>query len=268
MDVFQAAILGVVQGVTEYIPVSSSAHLVLVPRIFGWEIHGKEAFVFDILVQLGTLVGILVYFYRDVLDITVSFLSAPFDTKNEATKTGWFIILATIPAAVIGLLFKNEIAAFFDSPDAALIFLMVTGGLLVLAEWMGIKTKNDVGVQDALSMGLIQTLALFPGISRSGATISTGMLMGLNRAAAAKFSFLMSIPVMLGAALVALRDMFESTEFLSANTLPIVIGFITSAISGYLVIKWLLNYLKNHSLYVFAGYCWVVGIAGLMITNF
>lgn len=266
MDIFQAAVLGIVQGATEYIPVSSSAHLVIVPHIFGWNIHGKEAFVFDVLVQLGTLVGILLYFWRDLLDIVTSFLKAPGNFKSHSTCTGWYLILATIPAGFIGILFKDEIAGFFDSPRAALMFLIVTGGLLILAEWLGIKTRKAVEARDALAMGLAQTLALFPGISRSGSTISVGMLLGLNRAAAAKFSFLMSIPVMLGAAMVALNDMFESSEFLAANALPIFVGFLASAVSGYVVIKWLLDYLRNHSLYAFAAYCWVVGLLGLLFT--
>lgn len=266
MTNFQAFILGIVQGVTEYLPVSSSAHLVLVPEFLGWDIHGKEAFIFDVLVQLGTLLGVLLYFAKDLLKISLAFLKGlvtlkPFDSDDS--KMGWFVIFATIPATIIGLLFKDHIEQFFDSPRAALFFLLITTLLLLSAEYLSSKERSAVIQKDAWYMGLAQSLALFPGISRSGSTISIGMLRGLSREAAAKFSFLMSIPVMLGASLLAVKDLLENEAILEALFYPILVGFFAAATSGYIVIAWFLKFLKTQSLNWFAGYCLFIIVVGM-----
>lgn len=268
MDLIQASILGLVQGLTEYLPVSSSAHLVLVPKWLGWNFEPKHAFVFDVLVQMGTLIGVIAYFFKDLCEMAKfmwqGLLSGKPLTHPEA-RLGWLVGLSTVPAAIGGLLLKDEVAAFFDSPKAVLAFLLATGGLLVLAEFLGKGRRTEVKLLDAILIGFSQLVALLPGISRSGATISAGVMFGLSRPAAARFSFLMSIPVMVGAGLVAARDVFSDPVVLREMLEPLLVGTLVSAVSGYLVIRWFLNFLKNQSLLWFAAYCGLVGGIGLFL---
>lgn len=266
MTNMQALILGVVQGLTEYLPVSSSAHLVLVPRLMGWRFSLAEAFVFDVLVQLGTLVGVVVYFFPLIKEVLLSawadlVAKKPFD--SESSRLGWLVVLATIPAVVIGLLFKNDIAATFSSPVAASGFLMLTGFLLVVAEWLVGPRCQKPSVTSALVIGLAQCLALLPGVSRSGSTIAAAMACGINREQAARFSFLMSIPVMLGAATIASFDLAHDSVLLERMWMPLTIGFLGALVTGYLVISWFMSYISRHRLLSFAGYCLVVGLLGL-----
>ncbi len=268
MTIFQAIILGIVQGATEFLPISSSGHLVLVPHLFGWEIPIAQAFVFDILVQLGTLLAVIVYFWRDLFEIAVAVLRGlwvrkPFEAP--AARMGWYLVLATIPASVLGLLVKDAVEAAFGSPFATAMFLIGTAVLLVVAEVAGKRNRpfEQIDWIDALWMGVFQALALFPGVSRSGSTITGGMTRNLERPAAARFSFLMSVPVMLGAGLIAVLDLLETPDI--AAFLPaLVTGFLVSAVVGYIAIAWLLRYLVNHRLYVFSAYVVVVAIVTLI----
>lgn len=267
MTPLQAASLGLVQGLTEYLPVSSSAHLVLMPKILGWSIHPKEAFIFDVLVQLGTLVGVLLYFSSYIRDMSFAALNGlirlePF--KDSRAKNAWLVILATIPATILGLLFKDQVAAYFSSPLVACYSLMATGLLMITAELVSKKIEREVNSRDAISIGMAQSLALLPGISRSGSTIACGMALGLTRFNAARFSFLMSIPVMLGASLVASLDLFNDAELLNQMALPLAVGFISAAISGYLVIKWFMDFVAKRSLFLFAFYCMSLGALGVL----
>lgn len=266
MDLVEAAVLGVVQGVTEYLPVSSSGHLVLVPWLLGWE---KAPFVFDVLVQMGTLFGLIVYYWRDLLDVAKAMLrgivdKAPFATKDA--RYGWYVGLATIPAAVCGLLFEDVVESMFTSARVAMFFLLLTGVLLVLGERFGSRRRegSSLTAKDAVVIGAFQALALFPGVSRSGSTIAGGMLLGLDRPGAARFSFLMSIPVMVGAGVLASRKLFASPEVLVELGLPVAVGFLTAAVSGYFVIRWFLGFLRMRSLYWFAGYVILVAVLGLV----
>jgi len=268
MTLFQAAILGIVQGLTEFLPVSSSGHLVLVPHFLGWDLSGREAFVFDVLVQWGTLFAVFVYFRHDLAAITGHFVRCLVQGRPLAdaeARLGWQIILATIPAVVAGLLFKDAIETAFDSARATGIFLLGTAGLLVVAETLGRRSRSmaTLGWLDAWWIGCSQVLALLPGISRSGATIAGGMTRHLDREAAARFSFLMSVPVMLGAGILALRDL-ASLQSMDSMLLPLAVGFCTALVSGYLAIRWLLAYLMHHSLYGFAVYCLAAGVLAIM----
>ena len=268
MSVLQAFILGIVQGVTEYLPVSSSAHLLLTPYFLGWSIDKDINFVFNVLIQLGTLFGVFVYFSKDIWSITVAFLHGIKTKKpfyNENAKLGWLLIVATIPGAFFGVTFKSSIVPYFSSIRSTFLFLLVTAFFLVLAELLGGRKNTVVKTKHALAMGFAQSLALFPGISRSGSTIAFGVFFGLTRAAAAKFSFLMSIPIMFGACAVALDEVLLSEELLSALWLPLLVGFVTAAISGYFVIKWFLKFLRQRSLYWFAAYCLGLSLIGLCI---
>jgi len=263
MTLLQAFILGIIQGLTEFIPVSSSGHLVLVPHVLGWRFDPSQAFVFDVLVQWGTLFAVIVYFRHDLIEIAVDFFKAlasgkPFATENA--RMGWYLIVATIPAVVVGLLAKDLIESAFASAAATGFFLLVTAALLVVAEMVGKRNRSMEQMTwfDSLWIGCSQVLALLPGVSRSGSTITGGMTRNLDRSSAARFSFLMSVPVMLGAGVLAFKDLFamqQTDHFL----LPLLVGFFAALISGYVAIRWLITYLSKHSLYIFAGYCFIVG---------
>jgi undecaprenyl-diphosphatase len=255
MSLFQALILGIVQGLTEYIPVSSSGHLVLVPWLLGWP---DAPFTFEVLVQWGTLVGVFIYFWRDILEITQGVIQGLIKGQPMGTfeaKLGWLVALATFPAVLFGLLFKDFFESFFSAPIYVGILLGLSAIILVVAERFGSRQREleSVGWLDAIIIGFWQVLALVPGVSRSGATISGGMLRGFDRLAAARFSFLMSVPALSGAGVVAMKDLLESGKLM--DELPaLTVGFVAAAISGYFCIRWLLGYLQGHSLYAFAAY--------------
>ncbi len=264
MSLFQAVILGIVQGLTEFIPVSSSGHLVLVPHVLGWRFDQSQAFIFDVLVQWGTLFAVIVYFRRDLMEIAAAFFKALISGKPFATddaRMGWYLIIATIPAVVVGLLAKDLIESAFASARATGFFLLITALLLVVAEIVGQRNRTTKQIRwfDSLWIGCSQVFALLPGVSRSGSTIAGGMTRNLDRSSAARFSFLMSVPVLFGAGVLACKDLFtmpETDHFL----LPLAAGFLAALISGYAAIRWLIGYLNNHSLYIFAGYCLVIGL--------
>jgi undecaprenyl-diphosphatase len=264
MTFLQAIILGIVQGLTEFIPVSSSGHLVLVPHFLGWEFVEKQKFIFDVLVQWGTLFAVCVYFWKDLTTIAAAFTQGIIRRKPFAdpdARMGWYLILATLPAVVFGLLGKDLIEHAFASAEMTGYFLFLTAALLVIAETAGHRSRSmeQVTWLDSLWIGFFQVLALLPGVSRSGATIAGGMTRHLDRSSSARFSFLMSVPVMLGAGLLAIKDLTElpaANEFL----LPLLAGFLAALVSGYIAIRWLISYLTRHSLYLFALYCAVLGL--------
>ena len=270
MSILQAALLGIVQGLTEFLPISSTAHLILVPWLLGWNLDPRVAFSFDVLVQWGTLVGVFAYFWKDIRAITSGVLGGlarrkPFDTFEA--RLGWWVILATLPAGVAGVLFKEKIESLFSAYAAVGAMMMVAAALLIIAERFGRRTRKtgDLNTTDAVVIGLWQTLALFPGVSRSSATMTGGMLRHLERSAAARFSFLMSIPALLGAGVVAIRDLLDNTAVLSSLALPLTAGFISAAISGYLCVRWLLGYLQRQSLNVFVLYRLAFGALCLIV---
>lgn len=271
MTIFQGIFLGIIQGLTEFLPVSSSSHLVLVPFLLNWQLEPQAAFVFDVIVQLGTLSAVIFYFWNDLKAIFLDLLAAlkagdPF-RKGQA-RLGWWIILATIPAGLFGLLLKKQVEASFESPLATAVFLFLVAILMAAAELFTHPEKSLSSIQwlDAIIIGLFQALAIFPGISRSGATISGGLLRGLKRDAAARFSFLMSIPIMLAAGTLATLDMLAMPDL--AKFLPvIVLGFISAGVVGYFSIRWLLGFLRKNSLLPFAAYCAVLSILTLFVIS-
>ena len=272
MTLFQALILGIVQGLTEFLPISSSAHLVLVPFFLGWDqtIPADQIFPFGVLVQWGTLLAVILYFWKDLWTILKAWFTAvlhrrPFE--NADARMGWYIILATIPAGLFGLLIKDQVEAAFNSPAATGLFLLVTAALLTAAELFGKSRRDLTGITwlDALIIGLFQAVAIFPGVSRSGATITGGMLRGLDRASAARFSFIMSIPIMLAAGLLSMGDLTEVAS-LSSFLPALLAGLAAAAVFGFLSIKWLLNFLRTRRLIGFAVYCALLGIATLIVS--
>lgn len=272
MTWLQALVLGIVQGLSEYLPISSSAHLVLVPWLLGWRNDERIIFPFDVLVQWGTLVPVLIYFRRDLWAILTGWWAgirrgSPFATP-EGRLGGW-IILATLPAAVLGVFLKGPIEAVFLQPVLTGGLLFGTAGLLWLGEHFG-RGERDLGrmgAWDALVIGLAQALSLLPGISRSGSTIAAGLGRGFLRPEAARFSFLLGIPALLGAGLVALRDLYVM-GFPPDALAPILIGFLSAVLSGYLAIWGLMRMVRRRSLRPFAVYCVGVGILTLALAVF
>ena len=269
MTFVQAVVLGIVQGLTEFIPVSSSGHLVLVPHFLGWQFSKEQAFVFDVLVQWGTLVAVCVYFRQELYAIAAAFVRGivrrrPF--ADPDARMGWYLALATLPAVFIGLLWKDEIEQAFASPKMTGLFLLGTAALLLIAELAGRRCRSmqELTWQDSLWIGFSQALALLPGISRSGATLAGGMTRQLDRSSAARFSFLMSVPVMLGAGVLAVKDLL-ALPAADSFVLPLLAGFLAALVSGYLAIRWLIAYLSRHSLYLFAAYCAGLGIIVLLV---
>jgi undecaprenyl-diphosphatase len=259
MTIIHAFLLGVVQGLTEFIPVSSTAHLLIAEKLF--RLPADEAmFSFLVIVQLGTIVSLIVFYWKDLLGLVKAFFAKPFSTQEN--KLAWYILLATIPALLAGYILKDAVEALFKQPMLeAAIRLFAAAALLALAEWLTKKnrTLDSMTWLDALVVGLMQIIAVFPGASRSGATISGGMFRGFDRPSAARFAFLMSVPVMLAAGGFQMLDVIKMPnlgEFLSL----LAVGFVTAAIVGWFAIRWLIDYLSKHSLYLFAVYCAVLGV--------
>lgn len=269
MSIFQAIVLGVVQGATEFLPISSTAHLVLVPRLLGWNLDPDVRNVFDVLIQVGTILAAAVYFRRDwwkIVKASTWVLRRHGSSDTEYARLGWMIVLATVPSAIFGLLLKDVFEELLGNAHGVAFLLIVTSGLLVLGERFTGKSKRGLGNLtwiDAVVIGLFQALAILPGISRSGSTVSAGLLRGLERPAAARFSFLMAVPVMLGAGSVAGWELLLSEE-LTEHIVVISVGVLVSTVVGFLSIQWLISYLTRHSFRGFAIYCSAVGLAFLM----
>lgn len=258
MNIIHAFLLGIIQGLTEFIPVSSTAHLLMGQRLLG--IPADDAmFSFLIIVQLGTLISLFAFYWKDLLSIVKATLD--FRRSTPERNLGIYIIVATIPALIAGYLLKDVVETLFKQPMLeASIRLFTAAVLLTLAEWLTKKNRSldSMTWLDALIVGLFQIIAVFPGASRSGSTISGGMFRGFDRPSAARFAFLMSVPVMLAAGGYEMLDVIQMPN-LGEFLLLLVIGFFTAAIFGWFAIKWLINYLSQRSLYIFAVYCAVVG---------
>lgn len=261
-----AALLGIVQGLTELFPVSSSAHLVILQSFF--PDFKQPGVAFDVVVHLGTLLAVVVYFYREILNIAKSIL--PQNIKNSdfyiSRKLLLLIIIGTIPAAFFGLIFQEKIHVIFESATAAALFLIVTGFLLFFSD----KVKNtareekDMNIADSLLIGLAQSVALLPGISRSGATITMGIFRGINRSAAARFSFLLSLPAICGAILLEAPYLMQIT---SADAAAYLVGFICAALAGLASLKLFFLIIRQARLKYFAYYCWAFALVTLLVKS-
>lgn len=265
MNLFHAFLLGIIQGLTEFIPVSSTAHLLIGQMVLGLP-AGDAMFSFLVLVQLGTVVSLLLHYWKALSSIVLSTLGhlnglRDFRSLPADARMGWYILIATLPALLAGYLLKDLVEVLFRTPllEAA-IRLFAAAILLGCAEWLTGKERNLDGLTwlDALFIGLFQILAVFPGASRSGSTISGGMFRNLDRPSAARFAFLMSVPVMLAAGAYELLDVMHMPG-LNAFLPVLAVGFLTAALVGWLAVGWLLRYLERGSLYVFAAYCALAG---------
>ena len=267
MTILQSIILGIIQGATEFLPISSSGHLVLTPHLLGWNIPDNDKFVFDVLIQVATLIAVIAYFWDDLLKITTAILKGIVERKPFAdpnAQLGWLLGLATIPAGATYLLFAETFENSFANPLGTSLFLFGTALLLLLAERVGKRNRDFDSITwvDAILIGIFQLLAIFPGISRSGSTIAGGMTRNLDRKSAARFSFLISFPVLLAAGLIGMIRLIQLPD--SSGQLMIFIpGFITAAVVGYFSIRWLLRFLTQQPLYVFSIYCALFGIINL-----
>lgn len=266
MNLFQAFVLGVLQGATEFLPVSSSGHLVLVPWLLNWP---ASSLAFDAVVHWGTAVAVIIYFWRDWVTLVSAvwkstILRSP-DQKPEA-RLAWLILLGTVPAALIGYLLEDFFEEMFARPVAAACFLLVTAALLATSERLGRRERDldTLDWLDALLIGLAQAMAIFPGISRSGSTIAAGLARGLRRESAARFSFLLATPIILGAGLLKLVGLAQ-TGNLATQTPSLIVGFVSASLVGFGCIHFLLRYLQRRPLYPFAIYCTVGSVVCLLV---
>lgn len=277
MTLLQAILLGIVQGLTEFIPISSTAHLVLVSRVMNLALTPEQLTSSIAVIQLGTLIAVFVYFAGDIWNISVAFVHDHFvllkdGRRDQFNRTndharlspeawlGWLVIIGSLPVAIVGLAFKKQIEGTFTKNLWVIATMMIVVALLLaLAEAVGKKRRRiqELGVADALAVGFAQCLALIPGSSRSGSTIMAGLFAGETRETAARFSFLLSIPAIAASGLLELKEALHILPHDSLATLAI--GTIVSGIVGYATIWFLLRYLRTHSTAVFIGYRLIVG---------
>jgi len=276
MSLLQAILLGIVQGLTEFIPISSTAHLVIASRVMSLTLTPAQLTASIAVIQLGTLIAVLIYFAGDIWNISVAFVRDHLALVSGGRKSGarlsheavlgWLVIIGSIPVAVVGLLFKKQIEGTFTKNLWVIATMMVViAVLLAIAELVGRKqrTMEDLSLKDALAMGFAQCLALIPGSSRSGSTIMGGLFVGEARETAARFSFLLSIPAIAASGLLELKEALHKLPQGSLTTLAV--GTVVSGIVGYASIWFLLRFLKTHTTGVFIGYRLIVGGAILIM---
>jgi undecaprenyl-diphosphatase len=268
--IIQALIMGIVQGLTEFLPISSSGHLIIVPFLFGWTDPFITSLAFSVMLHIGTLAALLVYFRADWVRIVPAGFAAIRDRSFRADpdrRLAWLLVAATIPAAIAGFLLSDLIETSFRDIGPVVATLVVGAVILWLADRWGGRTKgvNDVTFPIAIAIGAAQALALVPGISRSGISISASRLAGLDREAAARFSFLMATPITAGAALFEARKLISGETGLEVSLGPLVVGMIAAFVSGMIAIGFLLRYLRTRSLNVFVAYRLVLAAVVVVI---
>lgn len=259
----QSLLLGIIQGLTEFLPVSSSGHLVLFQQWLGDNFSFKsEAVAFDLVMHIGTLLPVIYFYRKEVFQIGESVVTF---RKDEHFRMAMYVIIATIPTGLMGILLKDTFEGLFHSVRAVCIALLVTGSLLLSTRFFESppdQPKRNLVWWVALIIGIAQGMAITPGISRSGTTIAVALLLGMDRAVAARFSFLLSIPAILGAAVLILKD---GISFSAASIGPLVVGFLASMIVGYLALWMLVALVKKGGLYRFTFYVWPVAVVGLIL---
>lgn len=262
MDFIRAVVLGVIQGLTEFLPISSSAHLAIFPKFFGWDDPGAA---YTAVIQIGTELAVLLYFWRDIWTIGSGWVRGVFSrqARNEPEwRMGWFVIIGSVPIVVLGLLLQDAIDNNFRNLKVIGTTLIVLGIVLGIAERVGRKSSpiEDLTVKHAVLLGLAQAGALVPGVSRSGATISMGLFLGYERAAATRYAFLLAIPAVVGAGIFKLKDIGGDNAY---GTGPTIVGTVVSFVVGLAVIHWLLRYVSTHSYTPFVIYR--VGLGALVL---
>ena len=265
LTIYQAIFLGIVQGLTEFLPISSSGHLLLLPWLFAWPILHDAALnkTFDVALHFGTLVALFSYYARDAVALLAAWLRSIWRRRilEPTERLAWLILLTMIPAGLFGFFGEEFIEQRLGIPTLIGLNLIAFGLLLALAEAKGAKERaaEEVGLKDAIIIGCAQALSLFPGVSRSGVTITTGLFLGLKRDAAARFTFLMSLPIIAGTALY--KGMYLARAGLPQGLpLPFAAGVIASALSGYAAVAFLIRYLQTRTVYPFVWYRIAVGL--------
>ena len=272
MQTLQAVIMGAVQGLTEFLPVSSSGHIVLSSAFYKLltgatlDVVSEEEIFFDILIHLATLFAVIVYFYKDLKEIFTGFFKAckNKDYKNDNFKFVIFVMIGTFITAIFGLLIKDFAHSLTENPFIVSLLIMVTGSVLYISERFK-GSKKDLNYKIAAIIGFFQGLAIFPGLSRSGMTISSAVFMGIDRVKAAKYSFILSIPVILLASLVYPLLTFDLKDVGAFNITAILIGMAVSFIVGYFCIKYFMKFLEKYGLKVFSFYCLTIGFISACI---
>ncbi|MFA5085829.1 MAG: undecaprenyl-diphosphate phosphatase [Candidatus Omnitrophota bacterium] len=254
MTIIQAVISGFVQGVTEFFPISSSGHLVILHNLFGFR---QDMLAFDVFLHFGTILSIVIFFRKDIYGM--------FRKDMRLLK---FIAIASVPTFIIGMIFKDIVEGFFSTPLAVGIFLIITGIFLLFSSsfaiyWKIVKRRKPLGVKNSIAIGIAQGISVLPGISRSGATIGTSLIAGLDEAEALKFSFLLSIPAVLGANILKVRQIYGN--LISGDTVVFLAGAIAAAITGFLAIKVLFGVLRKNLFFLFGIYCILIGAAAVML---
>jgi undecaprenyl-diphosphatase len=271
MSWWQVVVLAVVQGLTEFLPVSSSGHLAIVSRVF---FAGDAGASFTAVTQLGTEAAVLVYFARDIVRILTAWFKGLFPGRRPTAhrtadyRLGWYVIIGTIPICVLGLFFKDEIRSGVRNLWVIATALVVFSAVIALAERIGRQNRDveQLTWRDAVAVGIAQTLALVPGVSRSGATISAGLFLGLERELAARFGFLLAIPAVFASGLFSLPDAFRPvSEGMSANGPQLIVAIAIAFVVGLAAVAWFLRFLVRHSMYWFVGYRVAAGVAVLIL---
>jgi undecaprenyl-diphosphatase len=255
----QALVMGIVQGLTEFLPVSSSGHLILVPALLGWTDPFIDSLAFAVMLHMGTLVALLVYFWRDWLTLIPAGLAAIRDRSlagDPERRLAWLLVVTVIPAAILGALFNDFVESRVRQPGLVALLLVIGAGIMWMAERAARQRRemDDLSFGAAFGIGLAQAVALLPGISRSGISISAGLFAGLTREAAARFSFLMAAPVIAGAGIFEARKLVTGEAGVAVEPTPLVVGFLAATIAGLIAIWALLRYVRTRSLGIFIAY--------------
>jgi undecaprenyl-diphosphatase len=268
--VIQALVMGIVQGLTEFLPVSSSGHLIVVPFLLGWDDAFLTSLAFSVMLHIGTLVALLLYFRSDWIRLIPAGLAAVRDRSfqgDDDRRLAWLLVIATIPAALAGFLFENVIETSFRQVGLVALMLVLGGVLLFVADRFGASSRGigDVTPRIALVIGVAQALALVPGLSRSGVTISAARMVGLDRGSAARFAFLMATPITAGAGLFEVVRLIRGGGIGDASIAPLVVGMVAAMVSGLAAIHFMLGYLRRQSLDVFVLYRLVIAAVVLIV---
>lgn len=268
MDLFQSIIIGLLQGLTEFLPISSSGHILIVPAILGWPDPGAA---FTAVIQLGTEAAVLIYFRRDLWDIATTWLDSlrnPARRRELNARMGWYLIAATVPIGILGLAFEDQIENAARNLWLVGTTLIVFGIVLGVADNVGSRRKDvgNLSMRDGILIGFAQSLALIPGVSRSGATISAGLFLGLDRRSAARFSFLLAIPAVVISGLFELKGIVSGEKAVGEPFINVIVATLVAFVVGYSVIAWLLRYLSTNSYAIFVGYRLLLGTGVLILT--
>ncbi len=261
MSWIEALILGLVQGLTEFLPVSSSGHIELGKAILGTE--SADNLMFSVIVHAATMMSIVVVFRAEIWHLIVQFFRFRW---NEDTRYILLIVISMIPTAIVGLLFEEEIEAFFEEKILLVGFMLLITALILFSTKFVKKNEKSVGYIAAIIIGIAQTIAILPGISRSGATIGTALLLGIDRSKATRFSFLMVLPPIAGATLIKIKDMLAEPAAYSGELMPLSIGFVAAFISGVIACNWMLKIVRKGNIVYFSIYCTIVGLTAIALS--